>query len=168
MPQNTLQSPKSRTERNRERMKNYRLYLVRHGITAGNLQRRYVGGGTDEPLCEQGLAQLRALAAQYRYPWANTVFASPMKRALGTAEVLFPGAENKIILEDLRESHFGEFENRSFDELREDAHFKLWLDPAAHYVPEGGEAPAQFHARCAGVLRQILEYMMKAGVEEAA
>lgn len=168
MPQNTLQSPKSRTERNRERMKNYRLYLVRHGITAGNLQRRYVGGGTDEPLCEQGLAQLRALAAQYRYPWANTVFASPMKRALGTAEVLFPGAENKIILEDLRESHFGEFENRSFDELRKDAHFKLWLDPAAHYVPEGGEAPAQFHARCAGVLRQILEYMMKAGVEEAA
>lgn len=54
MPQNTLQSPKSRTERNRERMKNYRLYLVRHGITAGNLQRRYVGGGTDEPLCEPG------------------------------------------------------------------------------------------------------------------
>ncbi len=49
-------------------MKNYRLYLVRHGITPGNLQRRYVGGGTDEPLCEQGLAQLRALAAQYRYP----------------------------------------------------------------------------------------------------
>ena len=35
-------------------------------------------------------------------------------------------------------------------------------------MPEGGEAPAQFHARCAGVLRQILEYMMKAGVEEAA
>ena len=52
MPQNTLQSPKSRTERNRERMKNYRLYLVRHGITAGNLQRRYVGG--QGPLGEVG------------------------------------------------------------------------------------------------------------------
>ena len=62
-------------------MKNYRLYLVRHGITAGNLQRRYIGGGTDEPLCGQGLAQLKALAAQYRYPWADTVFSSPMKRA---------------------------------------------------------------------------------------
>ncbi len=26
----------------------------------------------------------------------------------------------------------------------------------------------QFHARCAGVLRQMMEYMMKAGIEEAA
>ena len=157
MPQNTPHGAENRTERNRRRMKNYRLYLVRHGITAGNLQRRYIGGGTDEPLCGQGLAQLKALAAQYRYPWADTVFSSPMKRALGTAEVLFPGAGNKIILEDLRENHFGEFENRSFDELRTDAHFKLWLDPAARYVPEGGEAPVQFHARCAGVLRQMME-----------
>lgn len=68
-------------------MKNYRLYLVRHGITAGNLQRRYVGGGTDEPLCEQGLAQLRALAAQYRYPWANTVFASPAETELHRSQM---------------------------------------------------------------------------------
>ena len=58
-------------------MKNYRLYLVRHGITAGNLQRRYVGGGTDEPLCEQGLTQLRALAAQYRYPWQTPCLQAP-------------------------------------------------------------------------------------------
>ena len=167
MPQNTLQSPKSRTERNRERMKNYRLYLVRHGITAGNLQRRYVAAAP------MSLCASRALPSCGRWPHNTATpgqhrVCKPHEARFGTAEVLFPGAENKIILEDLRESHFGEFENRSFDELREDAHFKLWLDPAAHYVPEGGEAPAQFHARCAGVLRQILEYMMKAGVEEAA
>ena len=77
MPQNTLQSPKSRTERNRERMKNYRLYLVRHGITAGNLQRRYVGGGTDEPLCEQGLAQLRALAHNTATPGQTPCLQAP-------------------------------------------------------------------------------------------
>ena len=44
MPQNTPHGAENRTERNRRRMKNYRLYLVRHGITAGNLQLRYIGG----------------------------------------------------------------------------------------------------------------------------
>ena len=64
MPQNTLQSPKSRTERNRERMKNYRLYLVRHGITAGNLQRRYVGGGTDLLKVDDALAAVDDFVAE--------------------------------------------------------------------------------------------------------
>ena len=39
-------------------MKNYRLYLVRHGITQGNLDGIYTGSGTDEPLCAQGVQQV--------------------------------------------------------------------------------------------------------------
>ena len=39
-------------------MKNYRLYLVRHGVTQGNLDGIYMGSGTDQPLCAQGAAQL--------------------------------------------------------------------------------------------------------------
>ena len=35
-------------------MKNYRLYLVRHGVTQGNLDGIYMGSGTDQPLCAQG------------------------------------------------------------------------------------------------------------------
>ena len=34
-------------------MKNYRLYLIRHGITSGNLEGKYIGT-TDLPLCEEG------------------------------------------------------------------------------------------------------------------
>ena len=55
-------------------MKNYRLYLVRHGVTQGNLDGIYMGSGTDQPLCAQGAAQLRALAARFPYPKAETVF----------------------------------------------------------------------------------------------
>ena len=62
-------------------MKNYRLYLVRHGVTQGNLDGIYMGSGTDQPLCAQGAAQLRALAARFPYPKAETVFSSPMRRA---------------------------------------------------------------------------------------
>ena len=40
-----------------------RLILIRHGATAGNLQRRYIGR-TDEPLCEAGIQQVLALREQ--------------------------------------------------------------------------------------------------------
>ena len=40
-------------------MKNYTLYLIRHGITRANLEGLYAGGGTDLPLCDEGRAQLR-------------------------------------------------------------------------------------------------------------
>ncbi len=148
-------------------MKNYRLYLLRHGITQGNLDGVYVGGGTDQPLCEAGRQRLRALSERFTYPHADTVFCSPMRRAVETAEQLFPDAKDKILLAGLRESGFGEFEGRRVTELVHDEHFKRWMDPAAHYTPEGGEAAADFHARCAETLLGMFEFMMKTGREAA-
>ena len=78
-------------------MKNYRLYLVRHGVTQGNLDGIYMGSGTDQPLCAQGAAQLRALAARFPYPKAETVFSSPMRRAVETVELLFPDGSKIVV-----------------------------------------------------------------------
>ena len=149
-------------------MKNYRLYLVRHGVTSGNLSGIYTGCGTDEPLCHEGKAQLQELKEKFTYPTVKTVFSSPLLRAVQSAEVLFPAAAEKIVLQDLRENHFGEFEGRAISELVGDEHFKQWLDPTAHYTPEGGESAHDFHARCREVIMQIFEYMMKSGLEQAA
>ena len=149
-------------------MKNYRLYLIRHGITQGNLDGIYMGSGTDQPLCAEGEAQLRELAARFVYPHADTVFSRPMRRAVETVEVLFPDAKDKIILADLRENAFGEFEGRKITELTQDPHFAAWMDPAQHYTPEGGEPAAEFHTRCAKVLMGMFEFLMRRGVDEAA
>ena len=35
-------------------MQYYKLHLIRHGLTAGNLDGRYIGSGTDLPLCDEG------------------------------------------------------------------------------------------------------------------
>ena len=35
-------------------MKTFKLHLIRHGVTAGNLQGLYIGSGTDIPLCDEG------------------------------------------------------------------------------------------------------------------
>ena len=45
--------------------KYYKLHLIRHGLTAGNLEGRYIGSGTDLPLCGQGRAELAALKQQF-------------------------------------------------------------------------------------------------------
>ena len=42
-------------------MKTFKLHLIRHGMTAVNLQGLYIGSGTDLPLCDEGRAQLAEL-----------------------------------------------------------------------------------------------------------
>ncbi len=149
-------------------MKNYRLYVVRHSLTSGNINGLYIGARTNESLCDKGIEILNDLKLNFTYPKVNTVFSSPMARAIETAEVLFESAENKIILEDLIENDFGEFEARQIKELVHDENFKKWITPHEHYTPKGGESSAEFHTRCAAVLMQMFEYMMKAGIAQAA
>lgn len=55
-------------------MKTFKLHLIRHGITAGNLQGLYIGSGTDLPLCDEGRAQLADLKERFDYPQVDTVF----------------------------------------------------------------------------------------------
>lgn len=89
------------------------ILLIRHGATAGNLEKRYIGR-TDEPLCALGESQAIALAPSL--PQCDTVFSSPLLRCRQTAGILFP--ERKInIIQDLRECDFGLFEGKNADEM---------------------------------------------------
>ena len=60
-------------------MKNYYLYLIRHGLTQGNLDGRYIGQ-TDLSLCPSGAQTIRDLAAQEVYPDVGKVYSSPLAR----------------------------------------------------------------------------------------
>ena len=42
-------------------MRNYKIYLIRNGLTQGALEGRYIGH-TDESLCEEGKKQLQKFA----------------------------------------------------------------------------------------------------------
>lgn len=148
-------------------MKYYKLHLLRHGLTAANLDGRYIGSGTDLPLCEEGRADLAALQQQFTYPKVDLVFTSPLLRAEQTAQILFPAAKT-VVLQDLREMAFGVFENRPVTELVKDPAFAAWMDPTSQAVPEGAEDRVAFYQRTEGMLMKVFEYMIKAHVEEAA
>ena len=148
-------------------MKYYKLHLIRHGLTAGNLEGRYVGSGTDLPLCEEGRADLLQLKQQFDYPQVGLVFTSPLLRAKETAEILYPGVRT-IALQDLREMGFGVFENRPITELAKDPAFAAWMDPTSETVPEGAESRQAFAERSGGMLMKLFEFMLKTHTEEAA
>lgn len=117
--------------------------LIRHGKTQGNLEHRYIGCRTDEDLCEEGIEQLKALCC----PDADAVFASPLKRCIQTAGILYPGKTVHII-DDLRECDFGDFEGRSYDELKDHPSYRAWLDSRGELPFPGGESKKEFSGRC--------------------
>ena len=108
-------------------MKTFKLHLIRHGMTAGNLQGLYIGSGTDIPLCDEGRAQLKELKERFEYPQVDTVFSSPLVRAVETANILFPNAGHQFTVHDLREAGFGVFENRPVKDLVKEEDFKTLL-----------------------------------------
>lgn len=124
--------------------------LLRHGATPGNALHKYIGS-TDEPLSPEGRTALEAL----RYPAADLVYISPKLRCRQTAELLFPGAHYAVV-EDLREMHFGVFENRSFRDMEQDEDYSAWLARNCETPCPGGEAKADFTDRCCAAFRAVL------------
>lgn len=149
-------------------MKTFKLHLIRHGLTEGNLRGLYIGSGTDMPLCDEGRRRLRELKERFDYPQPDTVFSSPLLRAVETAGILFPNAKHQFTVQDLREANFGAFEGRPVKELVKDKDFKKWITPGFGFVPAGAEPTADFHRRCAQSLLRLFEYMIRAEVDEAA
>ena len=142
-------------------MKTFKLHLIRHGLTSGNLQGLYIGSGTDIPLCDEGRAQLAELKERFEYPQVDTVFSSPLMRAVETANILFPNATHQFSVHDLREAGFGVFENHPVKELVKNEDFKKWITPGSGFVPEGAEPTEQFHARCSETLLKLFEFMLE-------
>ena len=146
-------------------MQTYKLYLVRHGMTAGNETGQYIGQ-TDIPVTTNGIKELNDLRSSGIYPRCNLVFSSPLKRAVQTAEIIFPDSE--IVTDpDFREIDFGAFEGRTPMELKDREDYTKWVKGELPAAP-GGEATVDFAARlCMGVNRS-LRTMMERGENEAA
>lgn len=146
-------------------MKTYKIHLIRHGLTQGNLDGQYVGH-KDIPVCEQGLLSLRQMKNEMTYPDSPVLFCSPLLRCRQTAKELFPDKE-PIIINELIEYNFGEFEGHTADELKNNEIFKEWLSGGPDSAPPFGESNAQFGARISGAFEKIVEGMFKTGVTEA-
>ncbi len=115
-----------------------KIILIRHGETRGNRLKRYIGAADEELLDVKSL--------NYAYPECDRVISSPMKRCIQTAEFIYPGREIEICPK-LRECDFGDFENKSYEDLKDDAYYNKWLKSGGVLPFPNGEAPKDFKRR---------------------
>ena len=94
-----------------------RVYLVRHGQTAWNAERRFQGH-TDIPLDEEGLEQARLFAASFEDHSASRILCSDLQRAKMTAEPLAQRLSLPVVIrEDLRERCIGDWEAMPLEDV---------------------------------------------------
>ena len=129
------------------------IYLIRHGMTDGNREKRYIGR-TDEPLCAEGIAALCSLYA----PECAHLIASPMRRCLETCEILYP-EQKPVICSDLQECDFGDFEGKNHFDMDGDPAYQAWIDTGGMGDFPHGESPAAFKARCASAFQMLMAGM---------
>lgn len=136
------------------------LVFVRHGQTHANAVGRWEGW-TDPPLTAAGQAQARSLGRRLVRETAalEAVYTSPLRRAHRTAQIIGEAfALKPIVVEGLKEIHFGNLEGISLDEM-EKAYPELharWQDRSdMQFRWPGGEQRAEFFRRAANACERI-------------
>ena len=134
-----------------------KLLILRHGKTEANFEKRYIGSRTDIFLSPEGLNGVEAASLFIRQEAGDNIFlvSSPMKRAVQTAELLFPG-EEILIKDDLKEIDFGDFEGKNYEELKSNPDYQKWIDSNGTMPFPNGEDRAGFIERSVAAFQQVL------------
>ncbi len=125
-----------------------KICLIRHGITEGN-KRKLFYGHADIDLAEEGVAELTALAAEGFYPEAPNAdfYTTGLKRTEQTLQIIYGNKERKQI-ELLKEINFGDFEMKTYAELKDIEEYQPWLrNPKGDLAPPNGESINMFYER---------------------
>ena len=134
------------------------IYLLRHGLTEYNAQKRYQGQ-RDIPLSPEGLAQLRRADFD-----PDVVYITPLQRTRQTAEVLFPNAK-LVVVKDLQEMCFGSFEGRNFIEMEHDPDYQAWVAANCESECPDGERKEDFSNRICTAFAKLVDEALAAGKE---
>ncbi|MDO1605783.1 histidine phosphatase family protein [Lactobacillus sp. YT155] len=94
------------------------LYIIRHGETDTNKEKRINGNSTNLPLNEKGRQQAQELHDEFDLSGFDAVISSPLKRAYETAQIVTAGTGLEIKTDDrLREADYGSWDGESEAEL---------------------------------------------------
>ncbi|MEW5865417.1 MAG: histidine phosphatase family protein [Bacillota bacterium] len=137
-----------------------RVFLVRHGQTEWNTTRRFQGHH-DVPLSEAGVRQAERLALRLAGEPLSAVYTSDLSRAFETAQVIVSRHAGVAVLplRELREIDMGEWEGKTFDEIRDTAPCAAvkWLEDTVNNPIPGGESYAQLRDRVVPRVLQLVQ-----------
>ncbi|MDO5518046.1 MAG: histidine phosphatase family protein [Clostridium sp.] len=139
-----------------------KIILIRHSKTQGNIEGRYIGI-TDEHLCKDGIELLKSKD----YPKVEAVYCSPLLRCTETAEIIYKNLKPKIY-DGLRECSFGDFENKNYEELKNDEYYQKWIDSNGTLPFPNGEKTKIFKNRCISAFDDIVNDITENKVDTSA
>jgi probable phosphoglycerate mutase len=135
------------------------LYLIRHGESLYNAEGR-IQGQSDVALSPLGLRQAGAIADALAEEQIDAVFASPLRRAMQTAEPIAARLGLSIRADDrLKEIHAGIFQGLLWAEI--EAKFpdaaRPWREQHPDFVIPGGESRRSLMVRGLAAFESIRE-----------
>lgn len=132
--------------------------MLRHGETAWSISGQHTGR-TDIPLTQKGREAAAALAPDLRRHTFGWVACSPLQRARDTAALA--GLHPSVLLDDLLEWDYGEFEGRTTADIRTQTHDPNWVIWDAHVGPGDtpGEQPEDVAARTRRVIDSCMPFL---------
>ena len=136
-----------------------KIYLIRHAKPDLPHGGKLYYGSTDYPLSEEGVMMAKRLAEVLRGVEANMVFSSDLRRARETAGIALAGRTCEMRpVRGLREIHLGDWEGRSFDEVRSTWN-EIYEKRGVSFDsvgPPGGESFKDLQKRTVPVFDEIL------------
>ena len=147
-------------------MNEIKLYLIRHGITYCNEKNLYCGK-SDIDLSETGIRDLIENTKKIKYPKCDFYFTSGAKRANQTLEILCP-ENNYSILEKFFEYDFGDFELKSYEDLKLLKEYIGWVDDKDGNIKcPNGESRYEFRRRIKEGFIELIKYFEKEKIKTA-
>jgi len=135
-----------------------KIFLIRHGMTDWNQEGRYQGD-TDIKLNETGITQARLAAKYLSKVRFSSIYSSPLKRTLMTADIINEKRGLDIRAKGgLEEVSFGKWEGMKFSEINSAYHddYHKWLEDPYSNRPTGGESFAELTARTVPAVEEIV------------
>jgi len=134
-------------------------YFVRHGEIESNTKKIYAGW-SDEALTEKGIQQAKEAAEELTGLEISSIYTSPLKRAVQTAEIIGGFLKKSPILnESFKELRLGKWEGRSEREIQRNFpdEWKMWNTRPAELVLDGRESLQELLNRVLGGIEKIRE-----------
>ena len=135
------------------------IYLLRHGRTEYNAQKRYQGQ-RDIPLSAESAAKLRQ--ADFS---PEIVYVTPLQRTSQTAKILFPEAK-LVPVEGLKEMNFGRFEGQKFVHVEQDPEYLAWVAENETSAHPDGERKSDFCRRVCTTFAELVDEALEDGEEQ--
>jgi len=134
-------------------------YFVRHGEIQANVKKIYAGW-SDEELTKRGHQQAREVAEELADFEIGSIYTSPLKRAVQTAEIIGDFLRKSPILEEgFKELRLGIWEGMGEEEITRQfpEKWKIWTTSPAELILEGRETLQELVERVLAGLKRVRE-----------